>query len=60
MSSAETRDEHGGSGLARDGIDAVELKHRSVCIAGKPAPTGYVLLTHPMPAGSWSQRYHVI
>ena len=28
-----------GSGLARDGIDAVQLKYRSACIAGKPAPT---------------------
>ena len=28
-----------GSGLARDGIDAVQLKYRSACIAGKPAST---------------------
>ncbi len=28
-----------GSGLARDGIDAVQLKYRTACIAGKPAPT---------------------
>ena len=29
-----------GSGLARDGIAAVYLPDRVVCIAGKPAPTG--------------------
>ena len=33
-----------GSGLARDGINAVWLAERSVCIAGKPAPTGYAAL----------------
>jgi hypothetical protein len=27
------------SGLAREVIDAVLLKHRVACIAGKPAPT---------------------
>ena len=33
--------DHCGSGLARDGIAAVYLPDRVVCIAGKPAPTGY-------------------
>ena len=28
-----------GSGLARDGIAVIHLIDRSVCIAGKPAPT---------------------
>jgi len=28
-----------GSGLARDGINAVCLSYRSACIASKPAPT---------------------
>ena len=32
--------DHCGSGLARDGIAAVYLPDRVVCIAGKPAPTG--------------------
>ncbi|PAA29903.1 hypothetical protein CJU73_08360 [Pseudomonas fragi] len=40
-----------GSGLARDGIDAVQLKYRSACIAGKPAPT------KPAPKGSSTQGY---
>ena len=29
-----------GSGLARDGINAVQLSHPVACIACKPAPTG--------------------
>ena len=32
-----------GSGLARDGIAAVYLPDRVVCIAGKPAPIGWVM-----------------
>ena len=28
-----------GSGLARDGIGAIQLKYRAACIASKPAPT---------------------
>jgi len=31
--------DHCGSGLARDGIAAVYLPDRVVCVAGKPAPT---------------------
>ena len=34
-----------GSGLARDGINTVCLTDRSVCIAGKPAPTVFVAPT---------------
>jgi hypothetical protein len=33
--------DHCGSGLARDDIAAVYLPDHVVCIAGKPAPTGY-------------------
>ena len=34
-----------GSGLARDGIPAVRQPDRVVCIAGKPAPTGFAVVT---------------
>ncbi|VVN56355.1 hypothetical protein PS685_02180 [Pseudomonas fluorescens] len=34
-----------GSGLARDGIPGVLQPDRVVCIAGKPAPTGFAVLT---------------
>jgi hypothetical protein len=34
-----------GSGLARDGIAAVRQADRVVCIAGKPAPTVFAVLT---------------
>jgi hypothetical protein len=30
---------NGGRWLACDSIDSVQLIHRGVCIAGKPAPT---------------------
>jgi hypothetical protein len=33
-----------GAGLARDGINAVYQTDRGVCIAGKPDPTGFVVL----------------
>ena len=36
-----------GSGLARDGIDVVIPANRSAGIAGKPAPTGSLLLSTP-------------
>ena len=37
---------NGGSWLACDCIDSVQLMHRGVCIAGKPAPTviGFLLV----------------
>jgi len=38
-----------GSGLARDGSTAVCLPDRAVCIAGKPAPTGYSSPTESVP-----------
>ena len=34
-----------GSGLARDGIPAVRRRDRVACIAGKPAPTVFAVLT---------------
>ena len=49
-----------GSGLARDGINAVWLAARSVCIAGKPAPTGYAALA-PFGTYLWERacpRWH--
>ena len=49
-----------GSGLARDGINAVWLKDRSVSIAGKPAPTGYAALA-PFGTDLWERacpRWH--
>ena len=49
-----------GSVLARDGINAVWLKDRSVSIAGKPAPTGYAALA-PFGTFRWERacpRWH--
>ena len=49
-----------GSVLARDGINAVWLKDRSVSIAGKPAPTGYAALA-PFGTHRWERacpRWH--
>ncbi len=49
-----------GSGLARDGINAVWLKDRRVCIAGKPTPTGYAALA-PFGTHRWERacpRWH--
>ena len=35
-----------GSGLARDGIPAVRQPDRVACIAGKPTPTSFAVLTN--------------
>ena len=39
------------SGLAREGITVIYLSHRVASIAGKPAPTSFVLLTKFGPCG---------
>src|SRR5471032_3266199 len=49
----------GGSWLACESISSVHLKHRGVCIAGKPAPTGVQRRAQMMLIALHTQRWEL-